>query len=104
MRGNTDQNVAEPSLPSQKQQAKGEADSAEASITSLPSANKTDCVITVTGQQGSDDPAGLQQGLTWWMLLLSQHRITKEHKLPFKLLPAGVHKAFQEQPSLEPTL
>lgn len=68
----------------EKQQAQRQANNAEPSITSLLSANKTDCVITVLGQQGSADPAGLQQGLTWWMLLLSQHRITKEHKLPFK--------------------
>ncbi len=84
----------------EKQQAKREANSAGPSITLLLSANKTDCVITVSGQQGSTYPAGLQQGLTWWMLPLSQHRITKEHKLPFKLLPAGIHKVFQQQPSL----
>lgn len=68
---------------------------------------KQDCVITVSGQQGSADPAGLQQGLTWWMRPLSEHRITKEHKLPFKLLPAGIHNGFQQQPSqhsLTPTL
>lgn len=49
----------------------------------------------------------LWQGLTWWMLPLSQHRITKEHKLSFKRLPAGIHKVFQQQSSqhsLTPTL
>lgn len=47
---------------------------------------ETDWVIIVSVQQGSADPAGLQEGLTWWMQLLSQLRITKKHKLSFKLL------------------
>ena len=66
----------------EKQQAEREANNAEPSIMSLLSANKADCEITVSGQRGSADPAGLQQGLTWWMWPLSQQHITKEHRLP----------------------
>lgn len=50
---------------------------------------------------------GLGQGQAWWMRPLSQHCITKQHRLPFKLLPVGIPKVFQQQPSqhyLTPTL
>lgn len=52
--------------------------------------------------RGRLTPWGLQRGLRWTRPL-SQQRITKEHKLSFILLPAGIHKVFHQQPSCTPS-
>lgn len=75
--------------------------------TSHPSANTQAMWSQFQVNRGLRPCGALWQGLTWWMLPLSQHRITKEHKLSFKRLPAGIHKVFQQQSSqhsLTPTL
>lgn len=70
------------------QQPRPQADNGGLSIPLLLTANKTACVITVTGHLGSADHAGLQQRLMWCLRPSSQRHITKEHKLP-SVLPAG---------------
>lgn len=70
------------------------------------SAYKTDCVILVSVQQGSSDPAGLQEWLTWWMRLLSQHCITKNTSSPSNsslLAFTEVFLSTADLPSFKPT-
>jgi len=88
IRGNTEQNGAEPSLPVEKQQAGREANSAEASVTSLPSAHETDCVITASGQRGWLTPRGSSRGGVVDAALISAPH--EEHTLPSdcSLLPS----------------
>lgn len=108
-RRNTDQTLTEPALPLQQRettvQTRGEQCRAINQHCSCQLLNRL-CDESFRSTRVCN-PAELWQGLTWWMLLLSQHRITKEHKLSLKLLPAGIHKVFQQQSSqhsLTPTL